>query len=426
MRLRTAGPAGLADAGFASLATFVAGLVAVRYLTPGTLGAYALFHRAFLLAAVVPAQLVLQPATIEALSNPRPDRVGVLSQSLRLAALPAVLAAAATSFVGLMAGASTRPGELLALSLTTSLATLLSPLQDHVRRVFHHAGMSWKAAAVSITQFGTTVSAVGAMLLLGVGAVWIPFGALAAANAVSLSLGLGMARFWRRVEIVGSYQARHLVRSGRWLLAGAIIPTGAAFVASTLVVGLAGAEALGFAEAARIVSQPLLVFALGLAAVFNPRAMELARTGQEARARRLSNVFDLTVVGSGLVLLLVIGIDWQLNPFVHLVPNAYEIGGLAAVTILANTVNATVKPQQAQLIATRRERRLAGAEFSANVVRVVVAGTAAVTKSFAVPLALMASGWVRIGLVRRWVAGLYTSEIPGTLPTDWRERLERD
>jgi hypothetical protein len=76
-RARRLLPAGLLDAGLASLASFVVGVYAARFLPASELGAYALFFTAFLLAAVVPAQLILTPAEIAAVGVARGERVGL-------------------------------------------------------------------------------------------------------------------------------------------------------------------------------------------------------------------------------------------------------------------------------------------------------------------------------------------------------------
>ena len=74
MRLRHALPAGLLDAGFASLARLIIGIYAARALTVSDLGAYALFFSAFVFAIVVPMQFVLVPAELATLPAARHER----------------------------------------------------------------------------------------------------------------------------------------------------------------------------------------------------------------------------------------------------------------------------------------------------------------------------------------------------------------
>jgi hypothetical protein len=394
------------DVGLASLATFGAGLVAARYLPIASLGAYAVYFRFFALVIVVSEQLVLRPARIEALDNPRTERVQVLTRSLPRAAPIAALSATLTLVAPLTMSSGVAADTVFALSITTVLAAFLSPLQDQVRRVFHLAGTSWRAASVSAVQATVVFGSIAVMLALDVGPAWIPFGSLAIANAASLTVGLAIAGL-HSSSLQGNYRLAHLMRSGKWFLTSALIPAGAAVIVALVIVQLAGEIALGQAEAARIVSQPVLVFSLGLAAVVNPRAMEAARERVTARAKALSRSFDAAVAVAGAGMLMLAGFAWPWNPFAKLVPNAYVVGGLAAATILANTINALVKPEQAQLGAAGRERRIVVAEWWANSTRLVVAATSGVTKAFAVPLSLGISGVVRVIILKRDVARIY-------------------
>jgi hypothetical protein len=61
-RLRRAVPAGLVDAGMASLASFAVTVQAARSFTPAELGTYAIFYTAFIMTAVVPTHLLFSPA----------------------------------------------------------------------------------------------------------------------------------------------------------------------------------------------------------------------------------------------------------------------------------------------------------------------------------------------------------------------------
>jgi O-antigen/teichoic acid export membrane protein len=91
-----------------------------------------------------------------------------------------------------------------------------------------------------------------------------------------------------------------LMRSGRWLLAIEAITAGATFLASVIVTRLDTPEALGYAEAARIVGQPIFVLAVGLSAVLNPRAMEAGASRDRTAARHVARPYALllAIVGS--------------------------------------------------------------------------------------------------------------------------------
>jgi O-antigen/teichoic acid export membrane protein len=406
MSWRKAVPAGLVDVGLASLATFGGGLVAARYLPLEGLGAYAVYFRVFALVTVVSAQLVFRPARIEALVNPRAERVQVLSRSLRRGAPVAALASLVTLVTAFIVGGDTATSVLVALSITTPIAAFLSPLQDQVRRVFHLAGQSWKAAAVSAVQAFTVFAVIGILLAFDVNPAWMPFGSLAIANAASLSVGLVIAGL-HRGPLGGDYGLRHLARSGKWFLTSALLPAGTAVIVAVLIARLAGNVALGQAEAARIVSQPVLVFSLGLAAVVNPRAMEAAKGRFRAKAKTLSRSFDGAVALAAVLMLLLAGFDFPWNVLADLVPNAYVVTGLAAVAIIANAINASVKPEQAQLGAAGRERRIVGAELKASGTRLLVALSAGVTQAFALALSLGIGGIVRIIALKHEVTKIY-------------------
>src|SRR5215210_6370062 len=104
---------------------------------------------------------------------------------------------------------------------------------------------------------------------------WIPFGALAFANVLSLTFGLVAAgRMTKPVQSPVSF--RSVMRSGRWLLLVGLLPTGSAFLAAVLVSRFSSTETLGYAEAARVLGQPILVLALGISASLGPRSMEAA------------------------------------------------------------------------------------------------------------------------------------------------------
>src|SRR5665811_1076973 len=98
MRLRSAVPAGLLDSSLSSLATFAIGIMAATQLPLEALGVYSLFFTAFLLATVVPTQLIFLPAEIAALADKDPaGRKAIVRESLPLGLGPSVLAAAATA-----------------------------------------------------------------------------------------------------------------------------------------------------------------------------------------------------------------------------------------------------------------------------------------------------------------------------------------
>jgi O-antigen/teichoic acid export membrane protein len=394
--LRRTLPAGLVDAGLASLATFGTGLYAARELTPRALGVYALFFSAFKIVGLLPSQLVFTPAQVSAVSADGP-RLRYFWACLPLGTGLSLLAS-----LGVLAVSLVIPGEVsaelvLGMAATTGLAAFLSPIQDHTRRMLHISKLSWRAASVSVVQLSVVVVTLVVLIAVDAPVSWIPFGSLAMANLVSLFVGMALAQA-SSARVGPALHFGELARSGRWLLLVGLVASGGEFLAGTLVSHLADLSALGYAEAARVIGRPLPVLALGLSAVLGPRSMQAAAQRRPERARRARNVSLAVLSASGLVYLLVAGVAWSWNPLAWLVPKAYVVSGLAAVTILGNTINGFALPRRFELMGGRRERRLARAESLTTVLEVAFVFTAPWTQSFAI------AGGNLIGKTTRWLA----------------------
>lgn len=403
--------AGMVDAGLASLATFMVGLVAVRLLAPAVLGAYALVFAAFNLLAVVPRDLLFTPFEVAAVGCPRERRLAVFRQSIRLGGGMAVLAALSLSLWIVAAPPGVPAGALTALTVTGAACTLLSPVQDHLRRMQHLAGRSWAAAAVSGVQVAAAVGTLWMLLRLGVSPWWIPLGSLAAANLASVTFGLLISARWIGGEGPGKVlDLAGTLRSGRWLLLTGLGSPGAGFLVGVLIAHLAGAEALGYAEAARIVGQPVLVLSLGLAATLGPRLMEAARERNPERAARIGRGFVLLVAAATAAYVVLVGYPWRWNPLLYLVPGAYEIAGLVPALVLATALNGAVLPGRFELLGAGREREVAGVNLSGGALSVCLGATAAVTHSFAMPLGFLAVATVRWIGYRRALRTVYGAD----------------
>ena len=161
-----------------------------------------------------------------------------------------------------------------ALALTGGLAALFAPLQEHARRLLHLSSMHWAAAAVSVVRLVVVAVVLTMGLAFGLGSVWLPLGALAAGDLLSLIMAMVRRGIPGGREL--RYRVRDLAGTGVWLLVGAMVAPAAGFLISFLVTRLAGSADLGLAEAARIAAQPALVLAVGLSAVLRPEAMEAA------------------------------------------------------------------------------------------------------------------------------------------------------
>jgi len=410
MRLSKSIPAGLLDAGSAALATFGTGVYAARYFDAdsGELGVFALFFAIFLVAAIVPFKLVFLPAEVRLLSLPPEEQLG----GFRLSMPTGVPVAMAGSLVVLLAwipASDAEPSLVVPLLITTMITGFLSPIQDHVRRVMHQSGRSWLAAITSVVQLSVAALAITAGILLDVDKAWIPFGALALANTISITAGLVMAHRRATPARGTRYPFRSLAVSGRWLTGFGLLPVGSAFIAAAIVAVTAGSDFLGFSEASRVAARPLMVFITGVSAVLNPRALVAGRDRDRAEGNRLNRIAYAMVLTSGVAFLLWMGFDWQANPMAWLVEKAYTVEFLTAITIVSNILWGMLFAQESQLIGGGREVDIFKIYVFGAVAQVAIAFTAPMTESFAVPLAHIGFGLTRwIGY--RWALNrLYAS-----------------
>jgi O-antigen/teichoic acid export membrane protein len=405
--LRRSVLAGLFDAGLASLATFAMGLYAARLLPPAALGVYAVFFAAFVMATLIPTHLWFAPAEIQSLRSSGTARLRLLGQSLPLGSVPALLAGIVASGAAMAGTAGGARGLTVPLALTSAVCACVSPVQDHARRMLHFAGRSWRAAAVSMVQFGTCAVALLLSLRLPIPRAWVPFGALTVANVVSLSAAVLLAMEGRAAPAPGRLPIGRMLRSGRWFMVLGLIPAVANFVSGILVSRLAGAVTLGYVEVARVAGQPLLVLAMGLSAVLRPQLMESAAHRRRDMARRLSRTFQSLMLACGLLYLAWISVPWLLNPIPGLLPNAYVVAGLLPLMLVANLMDGLLPPHRAQLVGADQGPMLIRLEGPACSLQVLVSATAAVTGPFAKPLGMLAQGVVGFGLLRRGSHRLY-------------------
>jgi O-antigen/teichoic acid export membrane protein len=392
MRLRHALPAGLLDAGFASLARLAVGVYAARTLTAADLGAYALYFSAFVFATVVPMQFILVPAEFATVpAAARPQRLALLRQAWRIAVPPAAAAAVVASLAAsLVAEAPAR--VLWPLALTSAACATVTTLQDHIRRVLHLAGISWHAAGVSLCQLVGVLAALALLAAAGVPATWQPFGALALSTLASVQVGLVLARRREEPSALPRYKLPALMRSGRWLLAIEAITAGALFLASAIVTRLDTPEALGYAEAARIVAQPLFVLSVGLSAALNPRSMEAGADRDHIAAQRVARPYMVLLVAAGVAYGAVTVVPWWGNPLSVLVPQAYAVAGLVPVTVVSFVLFGLPIIPRSELIGGGWERVLPRVGLVAGIAQCAAAVAAVWIGAFARPLGVAIFG----------------------------------
>jgi O-antigen/teichoic acid export membrane protein len=401
LRLHRAVPAGMLDASSASLASFAVTLHAARSLAPADLGTYALFYTAFIMTAVVPTHLFFSPAEIGSLAYPEPRRLRLLEQSLHRGLLLALGTAAIGILAAVLGAAGAPTGVVAPLALTSVACTAVSPVQDHVRRLLHFAGHSWRAAAVSTTQL---IVALGCLVLfskLHVPAVWAPFGALLGANIASLAFGLRLSASRRSFPALDRLAVLDLLRSGRWLLLVGLTPAAARFLGGVLVTHLASAATFGYVEAARVVSQPVYVLMMGLAAVFTPRLMKAGSDRAADLASRVGWPFKAMLIAGGLLYLLAVGFMWPFNPLPRVLPSAYVAEGAVPLMILALTLQGILHPARSELMGAGQAPALLRLEIVSSSLLCAAAATAHVTGVLALPAGAVMQGAVSLWLFER-------------------------
>lgn len=405
-------PAGITDAAFASLATFAAGLSAVTLFDDVGRGVYALFFTAFQLGVVLPWDLILIPAEVNAVSYPVIDRMRRAPDTLKLGLRMSIVGSLAILFAAFLAKDLTSTDVLVTLTLTAMITTVLSPLQDHMRRLLHISDQSWRAATMSIVQFSVVAISLTILWLVDAPVALMPFGSLVLANAISLTTGVIIGDVIHQERLPERLRFWDLAREGKWLLAQAIIPSAAHFAVAAVVAALAGAEVLGYGEAARVVAQPVLVFATGLTAVLAPRAMRAAMDVNIVAAQHARRLF-LGLVGlAGMTYLAVAATDWVLNPMAYIVPAAYSVSWLVAAMVIANMTTAALYLDTNELLGARKAKELSVVSIVLSPILIGVAFTAGQIGAFAIPLGrilrnVCQAAWYRVMLRRHYPDSRY-------------------
>jgi hypothetical protein len=416
---------GVMDTGFAALANFAAAIYAVRALDAESLGLYAFWLAAYRVAAVIPTQLVFVPAEIESLSCQGDERLGLLGRSIRLAALPTLVTTLAIALVASLLDPRLRQSSI-PLVATTVLASLVTPAQEHIRRACHLAGHPYWAALVSATTLGIVLAVILAAELSSVPPIWVPIGSLAVAYAGSGIVGWLQARHTVPRSLFSQLSIRALLRSGRALLVAGLAPLLAGFAMAALMIRLAGPAVLGYAEAARVVSRPVFVVGLGFGTALRPRSMEAAQQRRLNGARSASRNLQLLVTLATMAYLVAAGSDWPWNPVERLLPTAYVVPGLVALTVVAAGLDGLALPYRYELLGARRETAYAQIEVIGNMVRTILAAASFWLRSYAMPLGLLALAAARLVGYRRGLQGAYDdksvtvaiTEIPAAVPRD--------
>jgi O-antigen/teichoic acid export membrane protein len=200
---------------------------------------------------------------------------------------------------------------------------------------------------------------------------------------------------------------RELAVKGKWLVVQASATAVAGFAVAAIITRLAGPEALGFAESARVVAQPILVLASGFTAVLAPRSIEAGMNRNETMARQTSRVYFWIVGLSGIGYLALAGWDWVLNPMSYIVPSAYVVQGLVALTVIANLVIAAVFLQINELLGAHEEKALARISWAISPIYLLGGLTAGFTGAYARPLGMLGQTTARYLVQERKLRAVY-------------------
>ncbi|MFN0090192.1 MAG: lipopolysaccharide biosynthesis protein [Acidimicrobiales bacterium] len=415
------------DTGAGSFASFAAALVANRYFPDtATIGLFGLFFSGFVVASVAPAQLILIPAEVRLLSAPPARQAAAVPSALRKGGVVALAAAAAmgvvVSAIAPLVSDEVAWRQVVPLALSASAFTLLSPLQDHVRRMAHQLGRSSWAAVVSLVQLATVVAVVGLFLLADRGLLWAPFGALAIANVCSAGVGLVLLRRLAQGAEPAVVPLGELLHSGRWLLVSGSLDQLFGFLGLLALGLLASIEAGGEYEVSRQLSQPLYVVAASLTTVLRPRSMHAALTRDRREARRVSHLYLAVVVGAGVAYAALFGFRWALNPLPELFPRSYERTGLLAVFVIGTLFNNVTGVFRNELVGGGFERGLLRISLVAGVSHLAgVMVLAPAFGAFAIPLALIALRPLEFFAYWRSLRAMYATPAPPT-PAELGER----
>ena len=395
---------GQLDAGFASLAAFITGLIAVRILDVEGLAAYALLSSTFLIASQLPAELIFNPSQVLAIDLPSTSRLSMLRHSTGRGLVTSAVSALIVPLGVAPILGSTGVRDVLPMALSATALAIFSPLQDHVRAMLHLSGRSWIAAATSAMHFvGTSVTL---LVLYRDFPLLAPFGALTVGNLLSI----GISMFWVShfpMPQVAKPTFGELRALGGWLLATGLARTGLNYGTRSVIGLLAGIASLGFLESSRIVAQPIFVITQGLIAQVGPKATEAGAKRDSAAARRWRLRFGILLSLIAFPYALITATSWSPNPFSVLAPRAYAIPGLTAIMLLGVWLTALLRPLKAEMLGARLQRPLAYLTIGLGVLEIAIAFGAIQIGAFAAPVGMTISAIVMMILLRRYLASLY-------------------
>ncbi|HEX6946707.1 MAG TPA: hypothetical protein VF246_05090 [Acidimicrobiia bacterium] len=392
--------AGQIDSALSSIATFIAGLYALRAFDAGLLGAYVVMFTAWNLARSLASELVFVPSEVVAVSLPSADRIHVLRSSVIRGTAVSLLGGAGVYAARLLIVDSAGAQASTALALSAVAVTILAPLQEHWRRMFHIAGSSWRAAIVSTLHLIVTVVSIIVLKAL-VHVAWVPLGCLAVGFAVSSVASWVLTHNLPTdgTDTQGQPTWPELIGIGKWLLLANTSAMGSDFLLAVIVDAAIGSEMLGYAEGARVIARPVVILGVGLAAVLGPRSVAAGLNSDLDRATRPRHAFWLVSTVAGVLYMLVVGWHWPLNPLQNILPLAYEVHWLIPLAIAGALVYNLAQPWWFEALGARRQRSAAMAETAGAVLKIATGFFAGTLQAFTLPVAWLLAWIVRaVGL----------------------------
>ena len=138
-----------------------------------------------------------------------------------------------------------------------------------------------------------------------------------------------------------------------------------------------------------------------------PASMEAAVSCDHRRARQISSRFTVLLGGiaAGYGLWMVLPSPW--NPIRFMIPLAFSVSGLVAVSVLAALANGLSPLYVSELVASGQTRNVAVVQGVAALGRGLTAALAPAFGAFTVPAAAVAAGILRIGVALRKLSGIY-------------------
>lgn len=362
--------AGVLDSGLTSLASLLVFLYAQSVFgDPRELGFFSLFMTSVLLGATLVRELIFIPAQKKVLDLDSPQRLilvpRMIGLGLRTATMTSLTVLVATFLVSFEPSSR---GILVPFTITAYLAAITLPAQEHSRRMLHLAGFHSSAAFVAATQLILAIGILVGATVLDLPSDWVPFSTIALARLLSLGIALGIVTVKKRRMFERDNQAitrsadaltfRQLVRDGRWLVGGAGLVTATNMATVAIVGSIAGYQAAGYAEAARIFASPIQVLGIGLNNALSRRVLAAGRRRNRREATRVTRItwaiLAVVVVFYGAAVTGLGSIPAVRRQF----STAYEIPGLIAIWVVTYAFVSAALPRRSELIGADREPAL--------------------------------------------------------------------